>query len=181
MIHSRLHRSVLIVALGLVLGLLAPVATSAQVTANDDPGSPASLSNLALTHRLFDSVLNDLNAEAAADLVDANAVIQTQYGTFEGPSGLIAYATAVRQVYPDATFDIIDISVQGDIVEVSWQMTASQIRRAERVFDFDIVLDGVTTITLDGSQITSLTQGNAVVSASGSQEAATVPQRGQPF
>ncbi len=174
---SRLRHLAIVLGLATLLGLLAPLGTSAAMIPDDDPGSPAHLSSLALTLRLFDAVLNDLDADAAEELAAADAVIQTHYGTFTGPQGLIDYATAVRQVYPDASFEITNVTVRGDSLEVSWLMSASQVRRAEQVFDFDIVLEGATTIAVDNSQITSVSQENAVVSA-GSPQDVVVTQRG---
>jgi len=87
----------------------------------------------------------------------------------------------VRQVYPDASFEVTNIAARGDTLEVSWLMTASQVRHADQVFDFNIVLEGVTTMVVDGHQVSGVSQENAVVADGAPQAVASVPHLGQAY
>jgi predicted SnoaL-like aldol condensation-catalyzing enzyme len=157
---SRTRRFAPIIALGLLLGLLTPLAASARVDLDSDPGSPVRLSNYALTSRLFDAVFNDGDVDAASVLVSDVARIHTPYGVFTGPSGLQDYLDIIRHAYPDASFAVSSIDVEGDAVTVRWTMTATRFAIGPNEPELDVAVrrSGETTITVADGQVAGITQ-----------------------
>ena len=160
MTASATRRTTLIIVLGLLFGLLTPPAVGARVDPESDPGSPVRLSNSALTSRLFDAVFNDGDVDAASALVSDQARIHTPYGEFTGPEGLQDYLRIIRNAYPDASFAVSSIDVQGDTVTVRWTMTATRFAIGPNEPELDVVVrrPGETTITFADGQVAGITQ-----------------------
>jgi predicted SnoaL-like aldol condensation-catalyzing enzyme len=150
----------LLVAFVLLLGLLTPIGSSAQILPDDDPGSQVHLSQVALTVNLFETVLNGHDADAAARLVTDDAVISTPNREFTGPLGLVAYTAEIRRTYPEAVFDVTSIDRNGDTVVVHWTLNASRysFEPSEPALDATVTMPGETTITVDDGKVTQLTQ-----------------------
>ena len=160
MTASATRRTIFIVVFGLLLGLLTPLAVGARADLESDPGSPVRLSNYALTSRLFDAVFNDGDVDAASVLVSDEARIHTPYGVFTGPSGLQDYLDIIRRAYPDASFAVTSIDVEGDAVVVRWTMTASRFSLGPNEPELDVVVrqTGETAITVADGQVAGVTQ-----------------------
>lgn len=161
MTASATRRTTLIlIVLGLLFGLLTPLAVGARVDPESDPGSPVRLSNYALTSRLFDAVFNNGDVDAASVLVSDEARIHTPYGVFTGPSGLQDYLDIIRRAYPDASFAVTSIDVEGDAVTVRWTMTATRFAIGPNEPELEVVVrrTGETAITVADGQVAGVTQ-----------------------
>lgn len=183
MYTSRLHRSVLVIALGIMLGLLAPLGASARVLPDDDPGSPVRLSEIALASALFDGVFNGKDAAVAEALLSDDAVIHTPYGDYTGSDGLLAYLGMLDRGYPGASFDVSSIVVGRDSVVVRWTLTATQYQVGpnEPAIDVLVRMHGETTITVADGHIAGLTQTQDGVANTIPQPAAYEPLPGRPY
>ena len=156
---SHARRFALIVMVAGLLALVSPLGfTAAQPQADDDPGSQVRFSNLALANKLFAAVFNGDDADAANLLVSEDAVIRTSYGEFAGPQGLLDYVASMKRSYPDARFEITNISVSDDSVVVSWTMTASklQVDPYEQAIDVLAERSGETTIIVADGKAASV-------------------------
>ena len=173
---SRTRRTTLIVALGILFGLLTPLAASARIDLDSDPGSPVRLSNYALTSQLFNAVFNDGNVAAAETLLADDAVIATPYGAFTGPDGLQGYLDIIRAAYPDASFAVTSIDVQGDTVIVRWTMTAARFSLGpnEPELEVQVRRTGETTITVADGQVADMTHTHGNVATTPSAEVALI-------
>lgn len=159
MAHPRLRRSALVIALGLLLGFLTPLAATARVSPDDDPGSPVTSSDLSIAYRLVDAVFNDEDASAATALVAEDAVIHTRLGDHTGPQGLLAYIAAMKHTYPGASFSIIDVSPSARGVTIDWLMTATNIRMgaSEQMTSVTIELRSTTVLSTNDGQVDTAT------------------------
>ena len=163
MIARLIKQSLVLTVLGVLLSLAAPIGAAAESPQPDeDVGSPAGLSQVILAYQLFDAVFNGNDPTDAAFLLTDEAVIDTNFGQFTGPHGLNDYVAFVKRTYPDAVFDITDLSVQGNRVEVSWTMSASGyvVDPVEQPVKAVVRMLGTTTLTVDGARITNVAQVN---------------------
>ncbi len=156
---SRIHHRLRISSFAIVFGILATLTMTATGAAQH-PANPATVSKLDIVAALFDDILNGQDVNAAQDLISATAVIHTPYGEFTGPQGLRDYVGIIRRGYPDASFAVTTIDVEGDIVTVRWTMTATryQIGPTEPVIDVNVDMPGESTITVAYGQVADLTQ-----------------------
>ena len=154
----RMFRFALI-TLCLVFGLVSPLAATASVAYDDDPGSSVRISDLAAAYRLFDQVFNLEDADAAAALVSDDAVIDTQFGEYTGSEGLLTYIANVKHTYPGATFSLTRVSLSDDGVTVNWLLTGTKIRMSgsDEMTSVDVQLRGSTAIAMDDQQIAAIT------------------------
>lgn len=158
--NGYMHRCQLVVVAlaSMVSVVLLPSPAGALPVSEDDPGSPAELSNLGLAYQLFDAVFNGRDADLARTLVTDDAVIHTAYGDYVGPDGLMAYISTLHRVYTGAVFDVSSISVSGDTVTVDWSMTATwrQTDPVEPPIDVNISVDGSAGFTMSDARIADL-------------------------
>lgn len=181
---SRIHPYVLVSFLAALLVITGFNGVAAEITPDDDPGSPVGRSQLSEAHFLFNAVFNNGDAKAAAELVAPGAVIQTPYGEFEGPEGLLDYVAIVRRAYPDASFEIIRITGSAGSLVVEWVMTATTFVRdpVGQLESLQIERDGVATIGFGevGISVLELEYGAVVATAPGDDYAYT-PARGDNY
>lgn len=84
------------------------------------------LGNRGVAQRFFDDVLNGGDPAAAEGLVASSAAVRTPGGTYHGPAGCGELIAAVRAAYPEATFEVRDMIVDGDAVAVTWRLTGGE-------------------------------------------------------
>jgi hypothetical protein len=145
-----------------MLAVIAPLGAAAAPVVEDDPGSPAELSNLGMAYYLIDAVFNDGDAEAAAALVDDDAVIRTPFAEYHGPQGLLDYVAFLKRTYTDASFAITAISVSDDRLHIEWVMTATRYQTDpyEQPIVVDVERPGVIAITVSDGQVADLSLQN---------------------
>jgi predicted SnoaL-like aldol condensation-catalyzing enzyme len=156
---SRLRRLVLVIFIAGTFAVIAPLGAAAR-TWEDDPGSPATLSDASVAHLLVEAVFNGGDADAAAFLVADDAVIHTRLGDYTGSQGLLDYIASLRHTYPGASFDFLRATVSGNgVTTIDWLMTSTKIRMgsSEEVTSVDIALRESIAITTDDGHITSAT------------------------
>lgn len=165
-----------------LIAMITPSAAGPPVI-EDDPGSPAELSQLGLAYDLFDRVFNDGDAAAAAELVAPDAVISTPMGEYVGPEGLLDYVAFVKRAYPDAVFDVTSIAVGERVITVEWQLTASQasLDPAGRSAGPVVVQVGVTDIATSGGEIAGIDQRLSGIETAGAADAAEVARSCPPL
>jgi predicted SnoaL-like aldol condensation-catalyzing enzyme len=148
---SLLRRVAITFALAAALSLIASPVAAAPSGDYD----PAKLANISIANRLVADVLNGQDAAAAAALVSEDAIIQTQFGEYTGPSGLLAYVAALKHTYPGATFSVLAVESTGDDVAVDWLLTSTRIRMATtgEVASVNIELRGTSVIATDDGQV----------------------------
>jgi hypothetical protein len=167
MITQILRRGVVVMVLGVLLALAAPIGAGATAHAADT-GGPVGMSRVALAQETFDAIFNGNDPTEAAFLLTDDAAIHTGYGEFTGPQGLNDYVAFVKRTYPDAVFDITGISVQGNRIDVSWTMSATRIQvdPVEQPVEAVVRQTGTTTLTVDGARITDLAHANGEMTIS---------------
>jgi hypothetical protein len=79
---------------------------------------------------------------------------------FTGPSGLQDYLDIIRNAYPDVSFAVTSIDVDGDAVTVRWTMTATRFAIGPNEPELEVLVrrSGETTITVADGQVAGITQ-----------------------
>lgn len=111
-----------------------------------------------LIHELFSEVMESQKDVAAEQLVADGAIIHTQRGDFTGPDGLLAYVDSIHRLYPDASFEVTAIDINGDTIVVQWTMTATRFH-LDQTHGPSIMREsspGETTITVTDGQVAEL-------------------------
>lgn len=181
---SRLRRIPAMLAIAALLSVLGSIgATAAAPPAEDDPGSPAVLSDLGMAHLLVDAVFNGEDAAAAEALVSENAVIHTVAGDFSGPQGLLDYIASVKHTYPGAVFDVVRVTQTDSGVAIDWILSGYLVRMSgsEDMTSVTVELRGQTVVSPDGAQIADITFDPAQIAQAAPDPVATNPRSGQPF
>jgi predicted SnoaL-like aldol condensation-catalyzing enzyme len=181
---TLLRRITITLAITAVLSMIGSLGVAAAAPAiEDDPGSPAKLSNVAVAFRLIDAVFNDENAVSAETLVSENAVIHTAVGDFSGPHGLLEYIASVKHTYPGAVFDVVRVTQSDNGVTIDWILSGYLVRigASEDLTSVTVELRGQTVISLDGAQVAGITFDPAQVVRAASGAVALDGRHGQPY
>lgn len=160
MYRSRRRTFVLWIIIAALLGMSGSATTAGQASQaerEDDPGSPVQLSKVALTYSLFDAVFNGLDADAAAELVGEDAVIETLLGTFTSPDGLIEFLSILHRANPDAMFGITSVTAHAGGVRIEWQMSATSYVTDPNESAAAVIVErsGTATITFEGQVVSA--------------------------
>jgi steroid delta-isomerase-like uncharacterized protein len=150
------------VALGLVLALLvgfglmaAPAALGGQEAGTPVAYSEEEAANLEVARRFFEE-LHDLGDLAVAEeIVAPDAVFHIPGGELIGPEGIGGLVTLLRSAFPDATFPMEDVAVDGDTVVVRWTMRGTSQGEFQGIppTGEPVELRGVAFLTIENGQI----------------------------
>lgn len=78
--------------------------------------------NLEIARRFFEELHDEGDLAVAAAIVAPDAIFHIPGGELTGPEGIGGLVTLLRTAFPDATFPIEEVAVDGDTVAVRWTM-----------------------------------------------------------
>lgn len=182
---SLIRRFAFVLTFGVFLGLIAPIGAAAVVEDSPDGGS-SQASNLQLAHAVIDRVFNDADADAAASLIDDDAVLHTSFGDYTGPEGLLDYVSFVKRTYPDAVFDIASARADGGTIVIAWRVTASEmvLDPYELPLVAQVDITETATLQVENDQVAGITLDARVLTLTdpgADTQVAYVPLPGQPY
>ena len=124
--------------------------------------------------RLFEDVWNGADPDTADELVHVDYVIHDRElaGELRGPALYRALAGATREIFPDATFAIEDVVVEGETTAIRWTMTGTHEGHA-----FGIEPTGVQ-VELPGVEFDRFEDGKLVETWTQSDEVGLLEQLG---
>ncbi|MBA2518647.1 MAG: ester cyclase [Chloroflexia bacterium] len=98
------------------------VVASAQEQLEPAAYSEEESANLEIAHRFFEELHGEGDLAVAEEIVAPDALFHIPGGELSGPAGIGGLVTLLRTAFPDATFPIEDVAVDGDTVAVRWTM-----------------------------------------------------------
>lgn len=120
----------LMVAVAIVLVIVASIglgghsATATSIRAVHHQGGPAgALVQIEKASGRFDVVVGGHTLDMLQTTISPDAVIQTAVGDFRGQDGLNAYLDAEAKAFPSATYELLNLTVDGDTTTIRWRMT----------------------------------------------------------
>jgi steroid delta-isomerase-like uncharacterized protein len=81
--------------------------------------------NKAITHRLFEEILNKGNLAVVDELFSSNYVLHTPTGPVHGVEGYKQFVNMYLSAFPDLQFTIEDLIAGGDKVVARWTGTGT--------------------------------------------------------
>lgn len=119
-----------VMALAIVLAVVSSIGlgghaiSATSIRAVHHQGGPGgALLQIENASERYDVVIGGPILDMLQTTISPDALIQTPVGDFRGEEGLDVYLDAEAKAFPSATYELLDLTVDGDITTIRWRMT----------------------------------------------------------